>query len=113
MRPSNHVPARTLHAGVGRGPVLELSEPLNLWGGLDPRTGQIVHPQHPQRGHSIANTVLLMPASRGSGTNAQIFAHVCGLGNAPAAVVLTAQDFVLLAGAVVARKLYAIRCPVV
>lgn len=95
------------------GRVLKLDEPLNAWGGLDPRTGTIIHHEHPQRGKSIAGTVLVLSESRGSGTNAQVFAQTWAQGNGPVAVVLSNPDYVLCAGAVVSQELYGVTCPVV
>jgi hypothetical protein len=54
-----------------------------------------------------------MPESRGSGTNAQVFAQAWAAGNGPVAVVLAAADYVLCVGAVVSRELYGVRCPVI
>ena len=76
-------PVRVLLTGCGEGVVLALSEPLNAWGGLDPDTGIINHHSHPQRGRSVAGKVLVMPESRGSGTNAQVFAQAWAAGNGP------------------------------
>jgi uncharacterized protein len=99
--------------GDAAGTALKLSEPLNAWGGLDPETGVIVHHSHPERGQSIAGRVLVMPESRGSGTNAQIFAQAWASGHGPLAVVLGSPDFVLCVGAVVSNELYGTGCPIV
>ncbi|MCW2528718.1 MAG: hypothetical protein JWM76_3578 [Pseudonocardiales bacterium] len=107
------VVAVTLVAGYGRGTALTLTEPLNAWGGLDPVTGVIVHHSHPQRGSSLAGRVLVMQESRGSGTNAQVFAQAWANGTGPAAVVLASPDYVLCVGAVVSNELYHVVCPVV
>lgn len=102
-----------LLAGHAEGIVLKLTEALNAWGGLDPNTGIIVHHSHPQRGQSVEGCVLAMPQSRGSGTNAQVFAQAWASGHGPVAVVLESPDYVLCAGAVVSNELYHVRCPVV
>lgn len=99
--------------GTARATVLKLTEPLNAWGGLDAETGTIVHHSHPQRGQCVAGRVLAMPQSRGSGTNAQVFAQAWANGRGPVAVVLRAPDYVLCVGAVVSRELYGVTCPVV
>jgi predicted aconitase with swiveling domain len=57
--------------------------------------------------------VLVMPQTRGSGTNAQVFAQAWANGRGPLAVVLGAPDYVLCAGAVVGREIYNVTCPVV
>jgi uncharacterized protein len=107
------MPASTLVAGYAHGQALKLTEPLNAWGGLDPDTGDIIHHSHPQRGQSLAGRVLVMQESRGSGTNAQVFAQAWANGNGPLAVVLAAPDYVLCVGAIVAHELYGVACPVV
>ncbi len=104
--------ARTLVAGHAQGEVLKLTEPLNAWGGLDPETGIIVHHSHPQRGESLAGRILVMQESRGSGTNAQVFAQAWANGNGPLGVILAAPDYVLSVGAVVSNELYGVACPV-
>jgi predicted aconitase with swiveling domain len=105
--------ARCLLPGTAHGTVLKLTEPLNAWGGLDAENGEILHHNHPQRGQSVAGRVLVMPQSRGSGTNAQVFAQAWANGCGPVAVVLGAADYVLCVGAVVGRELYGVTCPVV
>jgi predicted aconitase with swiveling domain len=109
----NTVPVTGLLPGQALGSVLKLTEPLNAWGGLDPDTGTIIHHSHPQRGSCIAGRILVMPESRGSGTNAQVFAQAWATGHGPLAVVLAAADYVLCVGAVVSRELYDVDCPVV
>ncbi len=99
--------------GDAEGIALKLTEPLNAWGGLDPASGTIVHHSHPQRGLSVAGRVLVMPESRGSGTNAQIFAQAWASGHGPVAVMLESPDYVLCVGAVVSNELYDAGCPVV
>ena len=112
-RSEDMVAVTCLLPGTARGSVLKLTEPLNAWGGLDAATGVIVHHSHPQRGQCIAGQVLVMPQSRGSGTNAQVFAQAWANGRGPVAVVLGAPDYVLCVGAVVSRELYGVTCPVV
>ena len=47
---------RILAEGHATGPALVLDEPLSLWGGLDPATGEIVETSHPQRGCVVTGT---------------------------------------------------------
>lgn len=58
--------ARSILAGVARGPVLATPEPLSFWGGVDPATGKIIDVHHPLHGRSIAGAVLMMPSDRKS-----------------------------------------------
>lgn len=113
MPASKRLTGTTLVAGAAHGRTVKLTEPLNAWGGFDPATGVIVHHSHPQRGVCVANRILVMKESRGSGTNAQVFAQAWANGNGPLAVLLAAPDYVLCVGAVVSQELYDVACPVV
>jgi predicted aconitase with swiveling domain len=103
----------TLTAGEATGTALVLGEALNAWGGLDPVTGRIVHRSHPQYGAAVTGRVLVLPQTRGSGTNAQVMAQAWAAGTGPSAVILRERDYVLTVGAIVARELSKIICPVV
>ena len=107
------VVATVLVPGVASGPVLALAEPLSLWGGVDPESGLIVEPSHPDHGRSIAGRVLAMPAARGSSSSSSILAELLRLGLGPLAIVLGERDEILVVGAVVARELYGVACPIV
>lgn len=106
------ITARVLNDGEAGGPVLLLDEPLSFWGGFDPRTGIILDVHHPQRGHCLAGTVLLMRESRGSGSAPGSIAEAVRLGTGPAAIILVAPDINLAIGAQVAETLYGKSCPV-
>ena len=104
---------RPLVAGEAAGPVLALAEPLSFWGGVDPVTGRIVEPRHPDVGRSVAGQVLAMPAVRGSSSSSSILAELLRLGVGPAAIVLGEPDEIMVVGALAARELYGLSCPVV
>ena len=92
---------------------LVLTEPLSLWGGVEPTSGRVVDPHHPQRGAALAGRVVVMPAGRGSSSSASVLAELARGGVAPAAIVVGEADLVLPIGAVVAEELYGVRIPVV
>lgn len=102
-----------LVAGTAEGPALVLDEPLSLWGGLDPGTGEIVEVRHPQRGENVAGRVLVMPSGRGSSSSSSVLAEAIRAGTAPAAIVLGEADPILPLGAIVARELYGKVVPIV
>lgn len=104
---------RSLAPGAASGAALCLSEPLSLWGGLDPATGAIVDVRHPQRGAIVTGRVLVMPGARGSSSAASILAEAVRAGTAPVAIVLGEADLILAIGAAVAEELYGVRVPIV
>jgi predicted aconitase with swiveling domain len=104
---------RTLVAGTAEGQALVLDEPLSLWGGLDPATGDIIDVRHPQRGVNVTHRVLVMPSARGSSSSSSVLAEAIRAGTAPAAIVLGEADPILALGAIVARELYGSTVPIV
>jgi predicted aconitase with swiveling domain len=69
--------------GGADGDAMVLSEPLSLWGGLDPQTGELTDAHHPQLGAQAVRS-----------------------GHAPAAILLGEPDLILAVGAAVAAELY-------
>jgi predicted aconitase with swiveling domain len=97
---------------VATGAALVLDEPLSLWGGMDPGTGEVIDAHHPQRGASLAGRVVVMPSARGSSSSASVLAEAVRAGVAPAAILLGEPDLILAIGAAVAEELYGRRVPV-
>ena len=87
------------------GPLLSLSAPLSLWGGVEAPTGLITDPRHPERGESVAGTVLVVPAPVGSSSSSAIMLELMREKTAPAAVILGRPDAILALGVVVGREL--------
>ena len=94
------------------GRALVLDEPLSLWGGMDPATGEVIDVHHPQRGASLAGRVVVMRSGRGSSSSASVLAEAVRAGTAPAAIVLAEADLILAIGAAVAEELYGTAVPV-
>ncbi len=89
--------------GAGEG--LVLTAPISFWGGVDPRTGEIIDVRHPECGANIAGKVLFIPATVGSSTASTILLELVHGRKAPAALVLHEADAILLLGLVAAREL--------
>ncbi len=105
--------ATVLVPGRASGPVLALAHPLSLWGGVDPASGTIVEPSHPDHGKGVAGRILAMPASRGSSSSSSVLAELLRGGVGPLGIILGEPDEILVVGAIVARELYGTVCPVV
>jgi len=105
--------ARVLVPGAAQGQAVVLAEPLSLWGGLDPETGEIIDRRHPASGVNVTGKVLLLPAGRGSSSASSILLEAVRTGKAPAAIITLEADPILALGAAVAREMYGITLPVV
>lgn len=96
---------RVLVAGTAEGPLLRLTAPLSFWGGIDPKTGRVTDPRHPQHGICIAGTVLSLPEPRGSSSSSAVMLELIARGIAPAALLLGEADAILALGIVVAGEM--------
>jgi predicted aconitase with swiveling domain len=104
---------RTLVPGDAEGEVLFLDEPVSFWGGVDPRTGTVIDPHHPQRDVRLTGRVVVMATGRGSSSSSSVLAESIRLRTAPSALILTEPDIVLAVGALVAEELYGVSVPIV
>ena len=87
------------------GRCLALDAPISFWGGVDPRSGAIIDARHPQRGESVAGTVLALPGTIGSSSASAVLLELVHAGRAPAALLLDEPDAILLLGLIVAREM--------
>ena len=92
--------------GASSGEPLILDEPLSLWGGLDPHTGEITDRRHPQSGRIVTGKILVLPSGRGSSSASSILLEAVASETAPAAIVMAEADGILALGAVVAQEVY-------
>jgi predicted aconitase with swiveling domain len=106
------VAARVLNPGTAEGPVLVVEEPLSFWGAFDPLTGLIIDTHHPQRGACLAQRIVVMPETRGSGSASGSIAEAIRRGTAPLALILMKPDVNLAVGSFIAATLYGKSCPV-
>ena len=104
--------ATVLIEGTALGEALVLSEPLSLWGGLDPTTGEIIDRRHPNLGDVVTGKVLVLPAGRGSSSASSILLESVRKQKAPAAIITAETDGILALGAAVARELYNATVPI-
>lgn len=89
----------------GTAHALVLSAPISFWGGVDPKTGNIVDVRHPNYGECVAGKVLFLPATIGSSSASAVLLELAHNGRAPAALVLHEPDAILLLGLVVAKEM--------
>ncbi|MFZ0013138.1 MAG: DUF126 domain-containing protein [Acidimicrobiia bacterium] len=103
---------KALVGGSARGELVILDDGLSFWGGYDPESGVIIDHAHPQFGTSLAGKIVAMPHGRGSSSSSYVLAESIRLGTAPAGIVLGEPDSILVIGAMVARLLYGVDCPI-
>lgn len=96
---------RPLVKGEAEGSLLLLTEPACFWGGLDPTTGVLSDPRHPQYGKSIADRIVAIPAIVGSSSSSQFLLEAMYLGNAPRAILLGEEEIIIATAVFVGHEL--------
>ena len=84
---------------------LALTAPISFWGGVDPKSGVIADPRHPEYGQDVSGRILLVPETVGSSSAAAVLLELVHANHAPAAIVLHQPDAILLLGLIVAREM--------
>jgi len=84
---------------------LVLTAPISFWGGVDPKSGSIADPRHPEFAQGISSRALLIPETVGSSSAAAILLELVHAGLAPAAIILHEPDAILLLGLIVAKEM--------
>ena len=95
-----------LVGGTATGHLVELAEPLSFWGGVDDESGRIIDRHHPQFGIDLTGAALLMGATRGSSSSTSTLLECIRRETAPALLLLTDTDPILVIAAVVAWEIY-------
>ena len=104
---------RAIVAGAAEGTALVSSEPLSFWGGVCPRTGEIIDRRHELLGASVTDKVFLFPSGRGSSTSSAVLMQSIKAGVAPAAIINLGIDPILALGSIVSDELYHQTVPIV
>ena len=99
--------------GRAEGVALVSGEPISLWGGLNPRTGEIIDRRHELSGRCVTGRVFVLPGGKGSSTGSAILLESIRAGTAPAAIINLRTDAVAALGAIVADELYGRTVPIV
>ncbi|MEO1330692.1 MAG: DUF126 domain-containing protein [Pseudomonadota bacterium] len=102
---AGRISATSLVHGEGEGLLLRLDAPISFWGGVDPATGRIQSPRHPQYGETIGGRVLAIPRLIGSSSSSAVLLELIAAGRGPAALILGGVDAILLIAPVVGREL--------
>jgi predicted aconitase with swiveling domain len=96
---------RPLVAGEAEGTLFRLGAPLSFWGGVDPYTGLITQPKHPDHRASIADVILAIPRVVGSSSSSSVLLELIYEGRAPKAILLGEPEAILALGALVGREM--------
>ncbi len=104
---------RAIVAGSAEGTALVSAEPLSFWGGVCPRTGEIIDRRHELSGANVTGKIFVLSAGRGSSTSSATLMQSIKAGVAPAAIISLSVDPILALGSIVSDELYGRTVPIV
>lgn len=104
---------RAIVPGSADGTALVSTEPLSFWGGVCPRTGEVIDRRHELSGANVTGKVFVLPAGRGSSTSSATLMQSIKAGVAPAAIINLSVDPILALGSIVSDELYSRTVPIV
>jgi len=100
-------------AGSAEGVALVSKEPISFWGGVCPRTGEIIDRRHELSGEIVTGRVFVFPQGRGSSTSSATLMESIKTGVAPAAIINLKVEPILALGSIVSDELYHQAVPIV
>ena len=104
---------RPIVPGSAEGTALVSREPLSFWGGVCPKTGEVIDRRHELSGENVAGKVFVFPTGRGSSTSSAVLMQSIKAGVAPAAIINLSVDSILALGSIVSDELYHQTVPIV
>lgn len=104
---------RAVVPGRAQGTAVVSSQPLSLWGGVNPRTGEIIDRRHERSGAVLTGKIFVFPAGKGSSSASTVLLDCVKAGTAPAAIINVTPDPILALGAIVADELHGQVVPIV
>ncbi|KXH66747.1 hypothetical protein CSAL01_06138 [Colletotrichum salicis] len=99
--------------GPAQGKVIFSDVPLSFMMGVDSKTGIVADAHHPLLGTSLKDSVLVIPAGRGSCSGSSAIAELIQSGNTPAALIFRDVEMILTLGVLVAEKMFDKSIPIV
>ncbi len=102
----NSISCKTLVGGNAQGEILFSRSPISFIGGVDPKTGIIMDPQHDQFQQCIADKIFIFPYGKGSSGAGLVLLELARIHKAPKAIVNLRSSTVILTGPLVIREFY-------
>lgn len=80
---------------------------LSLWGGVDPKTGEVIDRFHPLSGRCLKDTILAVPRGRGSCGISVMMMELIVNGMGSKALIFQRREEIITLGVMVAEELFA------
>ncbi len=95
------IKCRSISRGAAEGEVLLTHDSISFLGNVDPKTGEIVEPEHELFGQCIKNKVLVFPHGKGSTVGSYVLYQLIKNEVAPAAMINIESEPIVAVGAII------------
>jgi len=89
-----------------QGRLLVSDVPLSFWGGINAASGDVIDEHHPLAGNNVSGRIMAIPGSRGSCSGSSVLLELIDSDRAPAALVFSEAEEILVLGAMVANVMF-------
>ena len=86
--------------------------PLSFWGGISAANGDVIDEHHPLAGNNVTGRIMAIPGSRGSCSGSSVLLELIDSDRAPAALVFSEEEEILVLGAMVANVMFGKSLPI-
>ncbi len=94
------IKGRKISKGKGVGRLIVGRNPLSFLGGVNPKTGEIIDPNHDLKGQIIKDKVLFIPGGKGSTVGSYIIFQMKKNNTAPSAIICIEAEPIIATGAI-------------
>ena len=93
---------RRVVGGYAEGAAIVSHSPISFYGGVDPKTGNVVERGHELEGKGITDLILVFPTGKGSTVGSYTLYQMKKLGTAPKAIINRETEIIIATGCALA-----------
>ncbi|KZX14772.1 hypothetical protein MBCUT_19000 [Methanobrevibacter cuticularis] len=94
------IECRTISKGIAIGELITSKESISFLGGVNPKTGEIIDPNHELKGKFINDKILFIPGGKGSTVGSYVIFQMKKNNVAPKAIICLNAEPIIATGAI-------------
>lgn len=96
------IKCRKISKGKVKGEIIKTRDPISFLGGVDPKTGMVIDPEHNLHGKKITEKILVIPSGKGSTVGSYVIFQMAKNKTAPKAIISIKAEPIIATGAIMA-----------
>ncbi len=94
---------RTISKGVAEGEALTTTQPISFYGGVDPKTSEVIEKGHELQGKKVTGKILVFPNGKGSTVGSYTLYRMKKNEMAPAGIINKECETVVAVGTIISE----------